>query len=148
MLTGQLMECQPGLKEVRVRNNFKMKVLDYLFFGIYNSYYKDGNYKNDVPWYGGLIIFTGVFFCNVFTLMVVVLDGGPISKSFWYIIGLVCLATSYLLFIRNKRYEIIYNEMSKLSRPKRLLNKVLSWVYVIGSFVLMMSLIIVEKHFK
>lgn len=118
-----------------------MTILDYLFFGIYNSYYKDGNYKNDMPWYNGMAIFLFTFWCNIITILDVLNSSKnkfPVEKLTSFIIAAVCLIISYLLFVRNRRYDTIYNRYKNFNKTNRIINKVVSWTYVIGSIVAIM----------
>jgi len=117
-----------------------VKILDYLFFGIYNSYYKDGNYTNDEPWYGGLMIFGVVFFLNaIFILRMTYFRNGILSKPIAFAIGGGALLLSYLLFIKGKRYKTIYVKYQKMDTKQRKLNAIFSWLYVAGSFILVLA---------
>jgi hypothetical protein len=109
-----------------------MKVLDYLFFGVFNSYYKDGNFKNDIPWYTAMMIFGAMFFLNVSSVMMLFSSksGYPVSKQVGFIIGGCCVLLSYFLFAWKKRYENIYSEFSKYDRRQRSINRLMGWLYV------------------
>lgn len=88
--------------------------MDFLFFVMYNMYYKDGNYKNDMPAYTVFMQFTACVFG--------VLWGG-VSAFYWYykdscydyaslskgFLALICAMTiTYFLFYHNNRYKKIY----------------------------------------
>jgi hypothetical protein len=115
-----------------------MKVIDYLFFGIYNSYYKDGNYKNDIPWYTAMMIFGAMFFLNVSLILSLLSPrkGFPVNKPMALVIGGCCVLLSYFLFVWKKRYVSIYETYSKYNDRQKVINKVLSWLYFIGSIIL------------
>ncbi len=116
-----------------------MKILDYLFFGIYNSYYKDGNYNNDEPWYGGLMIFGVVFFLNaIFILRMTYFRNGIFSKPIAFAIGGGALLLSYFLFVKGKRYEVIYFKYQRMNREQRRINAIISWLYVVCSFAIVL----------
>lgn len=119
-----------------------MKIIDYLFFGIYNSYYKDGNYKNDIPWYTAMMIFAAIFFLNVSCIMVLLSTrkGYPVSTPIGFLVGGACVLISYFLFVWKKRYQHIYNSFSVKDRRQRLANRVVSWAYVGASIILFMLL--------
>ena len=87
-----------------------MKVIDYIFFGIFNTYYKDGNYKKDIPWYTTMMIFSAMFFLNISAILDLFSskEGYPVSKPIAFVIGGFCVLLSYLMFINHKRYESIY----------------------------------------
>jgi hypothetical protein len=114
-----------------------MKVIDYIFFGIFNTYYKDGNYKNDIPEYTAMMIFGAMFFLNILALLWFFSsgDGSPISKPIAFVIGGFCVLLSYLLFMYRKRYESIYNAFSSYNRRQRQLNKLVAWTYIALSFL-------------
>lgn len=115
-----------------------MKIFDYLFFGIFNSYYKDGNYKNDIPWLTAMSIFAAMFFFNITSVLDLFSnrEGYPVSKSMGYVIGVIGVLLSYVLFVSGKRYEIIYKTFSILDRKQRLKNKIAAWFYVLMSIVI------------
>lgn len=115
-----------------------MKIFDYLFFGIFNSYYKDGNYKNDIPWLTAMSIFAAMFFLNITSILDLFSnrEGYPVSKSMGYVIGVTGVLLSYVLFVSGKRYEIIYKTFSILDRKQRLKNKIAAWFYVLMSIVI------------
>jgi len=99
--------------------------MDQLFYVIYNSYYKHGNYKNDMPplTVGGiftimwltlaLTIFT-IFFNDTFSLpqdqRIIAAKELSIeeNKPLFYLVLFASALLTYLLFYFNKRYEKIY----------------------------------------
>ena len=109
-----------------------MRVIDYIFFGIFNTYYKDGNYKKDIPWYTTMMIFSGMFFLNISSILYLFSSkkGYPVSKPIGFVIGGFCVLLSYLLFIYHKRYESIYTAFSSYDKKQRLLNKSVAWTYI------------------
>lgn len=92
-----------------------IRLLDKLFFVIYNSYYKDGGYKNDIPslTVGGIF---GIFFLSL-TLSAYCIIGWVYpeyerlphwSKSVLTLITLMFGVLTYFIFYHHKRYTKIY----------------------------------------
>ncbi|WP_396168845.1 hypothetical protein [Flavobacterium sp.] len=85
-----------------------------LFYIIYNSYYKNGAFKDDIPslTVGGIFV---VFFYSVFKFFLILIEWfNPIystmklGKTFVYIsIGLYGILV-YFLFYHKRRYRFIY----------------------------------------
>lgn len=90
--------------------------MDKLFFVIFNSYYKDNQFKNDNPplTVGGLftVMFFGIymFFCYSY---IIYQDAnarqGP-TDTLTYLMAFISLATTYFIFFWNKRYMTIYEK--------------------------------------
>lgn len=108
-----------------------------LFYLIYNSYYKDGEYKNDMPnlTVGGIFI---VFFCSLFLSGVLLISKlYPTSKhesenKIWLI--LLILLSSLFTFIRffyKKKYQQIYNQHKSNSALNSFTGKVIGFTIVI-----------------
>jgi len=115
-----------------------MKLIDYLYFGIYNSYYKDGNFNNDIPWYTSMMIFGAMLFLNVIFIIntISTKEGYPINKNEAFLLGGLCLTFSYFMFGWRKRYLKVYQTFCNLSKSQRLVNKIVSWSYCFFSFFL------------
>ncbi len=112
--------------------------MDFIFYIIYNSYFKHGNYKNDIPplTVGG--IFTVVFFC--LTLLIkgirayVLYGNVPFAgfeKNHAPIVGFFCAIAAYLMFYRNKRYINIYNQFKDNQFANSWPGKILGWMAII-----------------
>jgi len=114
-----------------------MNILDYLFFGIYNSYYKDGHYKNDIPELTAMSIFAGMFGINTFTMLwlFIGLNEFQIGKTDAYLLGGFWFLFCYFIFVFRKRYKKIYEKFSNLSFEQKKLNKFISWSYILLTFI-------------
>ncbi|SOD92083.1 hypothetical protein SAMN06269250_3789 [Spirosoma fluviale] len=104
----------------------KMKLIDKWFFVIYNCYYKGEDYKNNIPAFTVTILFAFVFFSTTFLLYSLYNDfikfiinnvaptrsdtgskhAGITTSNF--LAALLFLVISSLMFIKNKRYIVIY----------------------------------------
>lgn len=88
-----------------------------LFYIIYNSYYKHGNYRKDIP---KLTVF-GIFLVFTYSLIVLIFDIGKIisdphtknvgaSSSLFYLIVGTAVLLVYLLFFNKEKYKMIYEK--------------------------------------
>jgi len=91
--------------------------MDKIFYIIYNSYYKHGNYKKDIPivTVGGLVLF-GLFSIFVAIFMLIYWIQTPYAKfphanRFFMLFCTVLFGTiTYYLFFYNERYLKIYDK--------------------------------------
>ena len=116
-----------------------MKILNLLYFGIYNFYYKDGNFKSGIPSYTSMMIFAGCFFANISFLIYILSENKnvfPFSKGEAIVVTILCAFISFFLFVWKKKYERIYNEFKDSDR--RIAHNFFSWLYVAVSFLLLM----------
>ncbi len=86
-----------------------------LFYIVFNIYYKNGNYKNDIPTLTVGGIFTVFFFCltllfygMAMTIINPNLRSYGVNKPVSFAIGIIMSVIVYFLFFYNKRYMIIY----------------------------------------
>lgn len=115
-----------------------MKILNLLYFGIYNFYYKDGNFKSGIPSYTSMMIFAGCFFANISFLILLFsenMNAFPFGKSEAIMVAIACAFISFFLFVWKKKYERIYNEFKDSDR--RTVHNFFSWLYVCVSFLLL-----------
>lgn len=90
--------------------------MDKLFFVIFNSYYKDNQFKNDNPplTVGGLFfgMFFGIymFFCYSYILYHDIENRVGVTREMDCLLGLLGFITTYIYFFWNKRYLIIYEK--------------------------------------
>lgn len=85
-----------------------------LFYIIYNSYYKHGEYKKDIPTLTVGAIF-GIFFSSIGRSILDIIGWiNPIyypiklSKPFFWLLLIAYSAIVYFAFYHNKRYQKIY----------------------------------------
>ncbi len=113
-----------------------MKILNILFFHVYNAYYKDGNYYNDVPHVTAFGIVGSSLSMLLTSILLVILRMLSIKPT--YNIVLVILVGSLLLlsyfFLFKKKYKVIYN-LIKNSKWDNLRFKIISWVTIFLGFI-------------
>ncbi len=118
--------------------------MDFIFYIIYNAYYKDGNYKNDMPAFTVFILFTLAFFCILLMLadVKVLLTEGPyvkelgLKKYHIYLLGLMGAVITYLMFYINKRYVNIYDTYKDSRFANGYTGKIIGWT---GLFIMILS---------
>ena len=127
------------------------KLYNIIFYIIYNSYYKHGNFKNDMPAYTVFFIFTISFFCQMLFLIGLwdLIDDpytiAEISKLANIFFFLSCFAITYFLFYVNKRYIIIYNTYKDNSFANSRLGKFMGWSFIILSILSPFIFIIIRN---
>ena len=89
-------------------------MIDKIFYIIYNSYYKHGEYKNDIP---PLTVF-GIFFYSIYSIImltVTFIDFIFDSKTYFshgnqtFFKFVMCGLITFFAFYYRKRYQAIYN---------------------------------------
>lgn len=118
--------------------------MNYIFYTIYSSYYKNGNYKNDMPAYTVFIIFTLAFFCVLLMLAylkVFLLEGAQVKthgleKYQIYLLGVFGGIITYFLFYYKKKYLIIYEKFKNNTFANSVLGRVTGWLVL---FLLILS---------
>ena len=131
-------------------------MIDRLFYIIYNSYYKHGNYKNDIP---PLTVF-GLFAVALFSLGLcfiyahyLVKDPDhfikhqPISGKTVWMIGSLFL--TYFLFYYNKRYKKIYEKYKHITAYDSVQYKVIAFIIIFTLIcsTIIMGLVYNKLHF-
>lgn len=125
--------------------------MDKLFFVIFNSYYKDNQFKNDNPplTVGGLFtaMFFGIymFFCYSY-IYYIDIDArqGP-SKALGYIIALLSFITTYVVFFWNKRYLSIYEKYKDNAYLRKKSTKFLCFFLIFSLIVCPMFIILIRN---
>lgn len=113
-----------------------MNLLKVIYFHIYNAYYKDGNYKNDIPHLTAFSITSTSIGCLTLTLIALLnygLKGTSLPAEICFIVFLVCFVLFFVLFLYNERYKEVYNS-AKGSKSDATWVKILVWVVVILGF--------------
>lgn len=123
-----------------------LRPYNFIFYVIYNSYYKHGNYKNDNPPFTVFFIFALTFFCQLLFLVEFyryvqdpyIRSIG--SKSIEPFLALLSLISTYLVFYLNRRYEVIYNEHKDDLLANSFLGKFIGWsaliFFILSPFLL------------
>ncbi|WP_318642611.1 hypothetical protein [Flavobacterium ardleyense] len=116
-----------------------MNWYDLIFYNVFKRYYKEGNYKNDIPLLTASII-VGVSFSfyilSGFLLVyyfIVGQDVPMLSKSPIIIFGFTFNLANYLWFKNKDRYLIVYSHFKSSERNDRQ-QEVLSWLFIILGF--------------
>jgi glucan phosphoethanolaminetransferase (alkaline phosphatase superfamily) len=118
-----------------------------LFYIIYNSYYKHGEYKNDNPslTVGG--IFMGCFFCIALSILNIIGWINPLyyrlpklSKPILFLITILFGIIVYFVFYHNKRYQKIYETYKENiflnSKRAKYLGFLITILIIISPFIL------------
>jgi hypothetical protein len=121
-----------------------LKILNYIYFNIFNSYYKNGRYKNDIPWvtaWGILSAALTFYTFSIISLLRIIrygtLNGFVFPKPLGFAIGTFFMIVGYFLFLKNKRYLIIYNEFKKYDQTisNKRKGRIISWTFIFLSFI-------------
>ncbi len=116
--------------------------MDKLFFVIFNSYYKDNEFKNDnLPLtVGGLFfgMFFGIymFFCYSYIIYQDVNARQGPTDTLAYLMVILSFSTTYFIFFWNKRYMNIYE---KYKDNVTLRKKSIKYFYFFLIFFLILS---------
>lgn len=121
--------------------------MDKLFYIIYNSYYKHGNFKNDIPvtTVGGIFLFC-VYSIFTAVLMVFYWINAPhsmlpkTSRGIILFSVIIFGAITYFLFFYNKRHLKIYERYKDNLFLNSFSGKILGFTVII--FIYLMPLII------
>lgn len=111
-------------------------ILKVLFFHVYNAYYKDGSYKNDIPHLTAFCIVG----CSLSIMIVVTVliflkstSNTTLSKELIIFLTFACLSVFGYIFLVGSKYKSIYQEV-KGSKWDSIGFKILSWFIVIVGF--------------
>jgi len=118
-----------------------MKIVKLIYFHIYNSYYKDGNYTNDIP---HLTAF-GIVGCSVsiillsaiFSVYQLIFDR-RLTTVMVVVPFVISLAYLFYSLMYDAKYKAIYSEF-KDSKWDTVVIRILSWSVLVIAFVLIGS---------
>ena len=114
-----------------------MKAFNVIFYHVYNCYYKDGKYTNDVPHLTafGLVGSSLTMSClAVFALFNSIINNSRLSVGTSLAIVIAGMLLFFFLFLFNSRYDRIYNEING-SKLDNLFMKIAAWGVVVMGFV-------------
>ena len=117
------------------------RFLHYIYFYIFDSYYKDGNYKDDIPWYTALVLLTASLFTMMMNLWMLAQYTFelPVSlpNTIWaYLLPVLFLfVVCYVIIIRDKKYLKYYEENKN---DKTMQEKIFVWFIVVMPFILVL----------
>ena len=108
-----------------------------IYFHIYNAYYKDGGFKNDIPSltaYG--IVAPSLSFIILTTTAVIYnqLTGARLPYKVCFVIVSIALLIFFFLFMYKKNYNKIYTEIKK-SQWDNITMKIVTWAIVLIGFL-------------
>ncbi|RZK18830.1 MAG: hypothetical protein EOO86_09165 [Pedobacter sp.] len=113
-------------------------MIDKFFFIIYNSYFKNGAYKNDNPPFAvglifGLALFSLVFDLKIITYWIIdpafLVRGG--SKTSTTLQSLLCLFGIYIVFFYKKRYLSICTKYMNSEFLNSLIAKIIAFFTIV-----------------
>ncbi len=114
-----------------------MKFYNVIFFHVFKKYYKNGNYKNDIPWLtASCVIGLSTFFyvANIiFVLYYFISEIKPVPNKLLIVFAFAFVIINYLWFTNQKKYLKIYDALINSNLDNKPL-EVLSWIYIIIGF--------------
>lgn len=114
-----------------------MKFLHVIYFHVYNSYYQDGNYKNDIPHltaFGIVGVSLSFLVVGIGNVIKFALTEHKLSTQEYLWLMLSSLSLFYLVFLNRGKYNVIYKEL-KGSDWDRSAIKILAWVIIVVGIV-------------
>jgi hypothetical protein len=117
-----------------------------VFFHVFKRYYKNGRYKNDIPWLTASVIVgvSTMFYIFSFTYLTYFFVNGEmleLDKKSFLTLGISFVAINWLWFTGGNRYLMIFHSFKeRYLRDK--LTETLSWVYVFGAYVAFILMIV------
>lgn len=109
-----------------------MNFLKVIYFHVYNAYYKDGNYTNDIPYLTAYGITATSIGCLTLTLVALTnygVLGTRLPVEVCFAVFLICLVLFFILFIYNTKYKDIYS-IVKGSRWDTVTVKISVWIFI------------------
>ena len=107
-----------------------------IFFHIYNRYYNDGDYKNDIPHLTAFgIVGTSVSIMFVVILMLLMKVFAKPMMQTWQLVLLTSAILGFFanMFLARTKYRSIYEEI-KGSKWDTVFVKILSWIVIAIGF--------------
>ena len=127
-----------------------MKWYNLIFFHVFKRYYKNGKFKNDIPWLtatgivGMATFFYLVFIYILFYYFIFKKSPEAPNKLPFIISGFIVLVANCFWFIGNKRYLTIY-EMYKEKYRNDKITEVLSWIFVVLAIPIFMITVLLLR---
>lgn len=128
--------------------------MDFIFYVIFNSYFKHGNYKNDIPplTVGGIFAF--LFFCMVLLIQGIYeyfqFGNVPVrsfGEIYTILIGWICAGLVYFIFYYNKRYIRIYNRFKDNKLANSWTGRILGWGLLAFLMFSPFMFVLIRKNF-
>jgi hypothetical protein len=118
-----------------------------IYFHIYNAYYQDGNFKNDIPpltAYGIVGCSLSLIIAALVNLIKFSIISRKLSNQEYLLVVIPSMVLFYFLLSHKKKYETIYQKLKNSSFDK-LLIKVLAWSII---FFGLLSFVLIAYLFK
>lgn len=113
-----------------------MKFFKIIFFHIYNSYYKDGNFHNDIPFLTAYGITGTSISCAAMTVLAVtnyLITCSKPSVLMSISIFAICMVACFFIYIYNSKFETIYSDI-KDSKWDNTSTKFVVWIIIISGY--------------
>lgn len=120
-----------------MKKQINMNIVKIIFFHIYNSYYNDGSYRNDVPHWTAFAITACSLACLIVTFVCVIVNlvtGGRPTALLLYPIFLVLLIYFFYNILFKKKYQIIYTQLIG-GRWDTKIMRCFSWIIILIGFI-------------
>jgi hypothetical protein len=117
-----------------------MEWYNLIFFHVFKFYFKDGNYKNDVPWFTAASLISTSFWVYFFSSTIIItslfnLDGFQTeNRPIFISSGFIFLFANIFWFKGSDRYLKIYKKYRNSPQDIGIIS-IISWVIVIGGFL-------------
>lgn len=127
-----------------------MNIYKYIFYRTYVWQLKLWGAK-DVPEFKAMFVVWFVVLCNIFTFALLLQVFGLISvfglsKSFLLIVFTIVALFLYFLLVRQGKYKAIVKEFENESSKNAVINALIMWLFIIGSFGV--NFLIIGKFLK
>lgn len=123
-----------------------MKILDYLYLGLYRVLLKTSD--RDIAQYSALILFTLeiIFFVAIVIAIFSFRPSTTWAKSVNYFICVFLGGCNYFLFLRRDRYKVIYEKHLKKPKSFQRLSSVISLTFLIGGIPALVIIKYIMTH--
>lgn len=120
-----------------------------IFFHVFKRYYKNGRYKNDVPWLTASVIVgvSGVLYLFTISTITYLYVNGEMpdfDKKYFLLLGISFVVLNWLWFNGGERYLKIFDNFKERYLRDRL-TEALSWAYVFGAYVAFILMLVTLK---
>jgi hypothetical protein len=121
-----------------------------IFYHVFKRYYKDGNYKNDIPWLtatGIVSVSTGFMISSVyiFSYYSFVDKNVPQLDNRFTLLGLIFIVANFIFFTHKKRYMEIFAFFKGSEKDNKLWG-IISWGYIILGMVSLPAVALIIRN--
>jgi hypothetical protein len=120
-----------------------------IFFHVFKRYYKNGRYKNDIPWLtaSGIIGSSSLLWLlTIYTTVTFLIKGETpgINKKYFVPFGVTFIILHWFWFINRKRYLKIFSDFYKVYTDNKL-TEIFSWLYILGAYLAFVLMLVTLK---